>query len=127
VLLTHQLFDALGAHPGAVGAGGGGGGGGGGEAAATTDPNAHSGSGGAETTFNPPEVIDPNFTISNKEGGYQLLGSLGIDPSKWDGIEQQLKTLSPSEFFLMDDGHYGLQNPGAILSEPVRNLINTLK
>jgi len=71
--------------------------------------------------------IDPGFTPTQGEGGYQLLGGLGIDPSKWDGIEQQLKNLSPSEFYLMDDGHYGISYPDRPLSAPVRAVIDSVR
>jgi len=71
--------------------------------------------------------IDPGFTPTQGEGGYQLLGGLGIDPSKWDGIEQQLKDLSPSEFYLMDDGHYGINYPNRPLSAPVRAVIDSVR
>ena len=79
----------------------------------------------------PPPVetgpIDPGFTPTQSEGGYQLLSGLGIDPSKWDGIEQQLKDLSPGEFYLMDDGHYGINYPNRPLSAPVRAVIDSVR
>lgn len=50
--------------------------------------------------------------VLNGEGGESLLDRNDIDSSSWYGFQDDLMNRYPDEFYRMEDGNVGLQNPG---------------
>lgn len=67
-----------------------------------------------------------DYTVETGSGGEQLFQQLGIDPQEWYQYEDQLLNRFPDEFYRMDGGHVGINNPGVLPAE-VRDYINRIR
>lgn len=68
------------------------------------------------------ESYAKQFDIPRGSGGEALLERLKVDRLEWYQFEDRLLKEFPNEFYRMDDGHVGLQNPG-LLSEKAQVFI----
>ncbi len=75
-------------------------------------------------TPTPDALSNPDFTITQGEGGLQLFNRLGIDPAKWAANASRLLQQHGEDFYTRPGGGIGISHPGA-LSEATRiDLLN---
>lgn len=82
----------------------------------------------AEVISQSPDVYidNPIYEVPSGSGGEALFQRMNLNPTDWYGVQEQLLTNFPSDFYRMDSGNVGLSHSGW-LSEEARTFLENYK